>query len=107
MSGKIFKEVLYRFNINTGGEYWVYQDYGTLEILQNGIKFTGKKGSVDIYNIQLVLYGRQGRDFFNKWVKIIYGEGKIAFFADGTYQGWGGIFGGTKKLLKAIQAIEK
>jgi hypothetical protein len=107
MSGKIFQEVWYRFDNNRLIESLAFYDYGTLEILQNGIKFTGKKGNVEVFDIHLISYGKQGFDFANNWVKIIYSDGKTAYFADGTYRGWGGIFGGTKKLLKAIQAIEK
>jgi hypothetical protein len=27
----------------------------------------------------------------------------MAFFADGSLHGWGGIFGGTKRILEAVQ----
>ena len=42
----------------------------------------------------------------NNWVKIEYGDittPSVAFFADGSSYGWGGIFGGTKKILEAVK----
>jgi len=107
LSGNIFPEVWYRFNEKPFNEMWAYYDYGTLEVLQNSIRFTGKKGIVNVFDIHNISYGRQGIDFMNNWVKIIYGEDKVAYFADGTYNGWGGALGGTKRLLKAIQTIQK
>lgn len=84
------------------------KDTGSL-ILENGeIIFKGNKfQQVSIKNIQSISYGKQGRDFVNNWVKIIYsteeGENKVAYFADGRLLGWSGIFGGTKSIMDKIQ----
>ncbi len=47
---------------------------------------------------------------FSKWVLVGYtdsdGEQRFAYFADGSCIGWRGVFGGTRRLLKAIQTTE-
>jgi hypothetical protein len=43
----------------------------------------------------------------NNWVKIDYQKGKTAFFADGSWLGWGGILGGTRKILDAVRHFEQ
>jgi hypothetical protein len=44
-----------------------------------------------------------------KWVKVEYADESHrtiqAFFADGSSLGWGGIFGGTEKMYKALKAL--
>jgi hypothetical protein len=82
-----------------------YRDTGKLAVGENSIEFRGGKGTVVITKIQRVAFGKQGRDFINKWVKIEYGDNpnpSVAYFADGSSLGWGGIFGGTKKILEAV-----
>ena len=59
-------------------------------------------------NLHNVSYGKQGRDFINNWVKVEYGDmnsPSIAFFADRSLRGWGGIFGGTKRILEAVRRL--
>jgi hypothetical protein len=83
-----------------------YRDTGKLMVGENSIEFKGGKETVVITNIQRVTFGKQGRDFVNKWVKIEYGHRttpSVAFFADGSLRGWGGIFGGTKRILEAVK----
>ena len=85
-----------------------FRDSGTLIVNDNSIEFKGKKGNVEIKNIKHISFGKQGRDAVNNWVKVDYGEDPVkltAFFADGSGLGWGGIFGGTKKILSAIESI--
>lgn len=77
------------------------RDTGTLVISQDSIQFRGKKNTVLIENIKRVSYGKG--DLVNSWVKILYGDDGIALLADGNFLGWSGLFGGTKKILKAIQ----
>lgn len=79
------------------------KDSGTLVVEDGLLVFTGKKETVKISEIEKVSYGKQGRDSVNNWVKIEYRGGKEAFFADGSFLGWGGMLGGTKKVLKAAQ----
>lgn len=83
-----------------------FRDTGTLAVSEDSLEFNGKKEKVQITNIGRISYGKQGRDFVNNWVKIEYQDGKTAFFADGSWLGWGGIFGGTKAILNAIQRKE-
>ncbi len=79
------------------------RDVGTLVVSDEALEFRGKKMDVDISSIKNVTYGKQGRDFINNWIKIEYADGKTGYFADGNMLGWAGIFGGTKKMLSAIQ----
>ena len=82
------------------------RDAGTLVVNDESLEFHGKKERVHITGVKRVSYGKQGRDFVNNWVKIEYGDGKTAFFADGSWLGWGGIFGGTKRVLNAVRHLE-
>ena len=85
-----------------------YRDTGQLIVYDNSIEFKGKKETVIIKNVRYVSYGKQGRDFINNWVKVEYGDGPIpsvAYFADGSLRGWGGIFGGTMRILEAVKRL--
>lgn len=84
-----------------------FKDTGKLTVGEHSIAFNGSKGTVVITDIRYVSYGKQGRDFVNNWVKIEYGDvntPSVAFFADGSLFGWGGIFGGTKRILDAVNS---
>jgi len=77
-----------------------YRDIGKLTVSENSIEFHGSKETVVVTDIKRVAFGKQGRDFVNNWVKIEYGESttpSVAFFADGSLLGWGGIFGGNEE----------
>ena len=52
--------------------------------------------------VKRISYGRQGWDFVNRWVRVDYGSGLTAYLVDGSYHGWGVIFGGTKRILMAL-----
>jgi hypothetical protein len=83
-----------------------FQDKGDLIIEEDKLRFYGGKWNITISNIKRVSYGKQGRDFVNNWVKIDYldnGTPKKAFFASGAGLGWGGILGGTQKILNAVE----
>ena len=82
------------------------RDSGTLIVRDDSLEFKGKKETVHITDIQKVSFGKQGRDFINNWVKIEYLDGRKAFFADGSCLGWGGLFGGTRKILDAVRLLE-
>jgi hypothetical protein len=109
MSAKyILENTWYLPSENTWKEmnYMAMRDIGTLSIESHGISFKGAQTNLFIDQFVSVAYGKQGRDFINKWVKIEYrdasGELNQAFFADGNNRGWAGIFGGTKKLYQII-----
>jgi len=85
-----------------------YRDTGQLVLHDKSMEFRGKKETVVITRVQSVSYGRQGRDFVNNWVRVEYGEGmtpSVAYFADGSMLGWGGILGGTKRILEAVRQL--
>jgi len=87
-----------------------YRDVGHLTINESSIEFKSASRSVVISKIRNVSYGRQGRDFMNKWVKVEYEEGGVlatASFADGNMLGWSGIFGGTRRIFEAINRVPK
>jgi hypothetical protein len=81
------------------------RDSGLLVVADDSLEFVGGKGRVRITGIQRISCGKQGRDFVNDWVKVEYQAGKTAFFADGSLLGWGGIFGGTRKILEAVRHL--
>jgi len=83
------------------------RDSGSLVVKDDSLEFKGKKETVQITDVQRISYGKQGRDFVNNWVKIEYQDGKTAFFADGSWLGWGGIVGGTRKILDAVHHLER
>ena len=83
------------------------RDAGTLVVNDDALEFNGKKENAYITDVKRISYGKQGRDFVNNWVKIEYQDGKTAFFADGSLLGWGGIFGGTRKILDAVRHLER
>jgi len=82
-----------------------FRDAGRLIVRDNSLEFQGKKDNVTITNIRRVSCGRQGRDFMNKWVKVEYGDGATAFFADGSMLGWGGILGGTNRIFEVVSKL--
>ena len=104
MAGIVFKKVWYLPAENKWEDknLLAMRDTGTVELTGNSIVFRSKKGQINITGISSVTYGKQGRDFVNNWVKVEYMNGNIAYFADGSLLGWGGMFGGTMKLFKAI-----
>src|SRR5438445_690647 len=104
LPARIFDSVWYLPHENTWRDLNIlaYRDKGKLTVSENSIEFHGSKETVVITEINRVTFGKQGRDFVNNWVKIEYGDNNapsVAFFADGCLRGWGGIFGGTKRIL--------
>ncbi len=82
------------------------RDVGTLVINDQFLEFLGRKEKIVIAGITGLSYCKQGRDRINNWVRVEYGDGKQAFFADGSWLGWGGILGGTRKILGAVRHLE-
>jgi hypothetical protein len=82
------------------------RDAGTLVVSDDSLEFHGRKYKEYITDVKRISYGKQGKDFVNNWVKIEYGDGKTAFFADGGWLGWSGIFGGTKRILDAVRHLD-
>ncbi|MGY4535647.1 hypothetical protein ACVW0P_000041 [Mucilaginibacter sp. UYNi724] len=85
------------------------KDIGTLCFYADGITFEGGETNIKIKTIFEISYGKQGRDFINKWVKIKYynhlDELSEAYFADGNNRGWSGILGGTKKMYNLVKNL--
>jgi hypothetical protein len=82
------------------------RDKGTLVVSDRGAEFTGGRGRVVITDVKRVHFGKQGRDVVNNWVRIDYGDGRMAFFADGSGLGWGGVLGGTRRILEAMLPLQ-
>ena len=87
------------------GKFLAFDDVGCLTVSDKGATFIGANARVEISGVTNVSFGKQGRDFINKWVKVEY-QDKIAFFADGRERGWSGIFGGTREILAAVKNLE-
>lgn len=105
-SGKdVFQNVWYLPDENTWSDFHMmaYKDTGTLFLHADRIEFQGRKEKVILRDIKGIRYGKQGRDFMNSWVQVEYGEASKAFFADGSYWGWGGVLGGTMSILNAVR----
>ncbi len=87
-----------------------FKDTCRLLVTEIAREFQGNKERVVIMDIRRVSIGKRGRDFVNDWVKVEYGSAAspaTAIFADGSCLGWGGAFGGTRRLLAAVQNLAK
>ncbi len=102
-----FSTVWYLPDENRWLDPLAFDDVGSLTVTEDAAIFTGKKAEVRIANVSRISYCKQGRDFINNWVKIEYDNGKLAFFADGSWLGFGGMHGGTKKILDAVRHLEQ
>ncbi|HET6248938.1 MAG TPA: hypothetical protein VFE47_14675 [Tepidisphaeraceae bacterium] len=104
-----FDSIWYLPAENTWADFQIlaYRDIGSLTIDGASISFAGPKGTVQIPQIADVRYGKQGRDFINNWVWVKPVDGDYIFFADGGWRGWRGIFGGTRKLFRAVSAVPR
>lgn len=83
-------------------------DIGDVGCTESGIVFKGRKKTSVIRNITSLAYGKQGRDFYNNWIRITYGGNEsteCVYIADGRFLGWSGVFGGTKKMYKALSEL--
>ncbi len=83
------------------------QDIGVLQVSEGLISYQGKKYNFNINKLVAIEFTQQGADFVNKWVKMVFdsAEGqRSVYIKDGSLLGWGGIFGGTKKLYEVIRA---
>ena len=89
-------------------ELVAFKDSGRLVVRADSLEFHGRAGSVRITNARSVALAKQGRDFINDWVRIEYGDPArpaTAFFADGSWLGWGGILGGTRRIYEAVRHV--
>ena len=87
-----------------------FRDIGQLIVGEDSLEFLGRKEKVVITNVRRISYGKQGRDFVNNWVRIEYSDAShtsTAFFADGGFLGRGGLLGGTRRILAAVQHLAK
>ena len=108
MQQRIFQPVWYRPFQNKweGPDFFVaMRDSGKLVIEHDKLIYSGKMGEIVISDIHRVSYGRQGRDWVNKWVRIAYGDKKVAYFADGGNLGWRGLFGGTREIYRVVSLL--
>ena len=107
MNNSTHRKIWYRQKPKRGLLPWPWEDVGMLIISNDYILFHGKKRSVRIpvEDISGVSIGRQGTDLVNRWVKVKYGDHKLAFFADGGLLGWRGLLGGTTSLFRIIARL--
>jgi TIR domain len=110
METQTFSTVWYisRENVINEMKVLAFDDTGILTITNDFIDYKGGKYKVKIpkLSVKFISMGKQGRDFVNNWVKILYVEQdkvRTAFFADGSGAGWGGMFGGTKAMIRALE----
>ena len=90
------------------GNFLAFRAIGTLTVERDRLEFQTKTEKVIIAAVKRVTFGKQGRDWVNNWVKVEYGNDtaiSTAFFADGSWLGWGGIFGGTRRILTAVERL--
>lgn len=108
MDGSVFPRVWFRYSPNTWADFQLlaWQDQGTLEVRGAELEFRGGRYALVIRDITRLSVVRQGRDFINSWVQVDYvrdGSPAVAYFADGSAAGWGGVLGGTRALYTAIE----
>jgi hypothetical protein len=87
-----------------------FKDSGRLIVKEDALEFQGSKEKVTISGIRRISIGKQGRDFISDWIKVEYGDPaspSMAFFADGSCLGWGGVLGGTRHILAVVQNLVK
>lgn len=87
-----------------------FRDIGRLMIHSGGFGFQGKKNQLAGRALHQVWLSKQGWDFINTWVRVEYGQAPdftIIWLADGTLLGWGGLFGGTRRIAAALQSLIK
>jgi hypothetical protein len=108
MDSITYRSVWYRCKPKRLWTLFAPQGVGTLRVSRSYIYYSGRGQSVliPISDISRISMGKQGTDFINKWVKVEYGRGKIAYFADGRFLGWRGIFGGTRALLDRLTGLQ-
>ena len=85
-----------------------YRGVGKLTIKENSMEFQGRGQTLVLENVRRILYGKQGRDFVNNWVRVEYGDvesSSTALFADGSTRGWSGVLGGTKRIFEAAKHL--
>lgn len=105
MSEEEFKNVWYLAKEITWQDksLFPYKRSATLKLKGDCIEVICNDELIKITNIEHISIGKQGRDFFNNWVKIDYDNGKTAYFADGNSMGWSGVMGGTNRIFTAIK----
>lgn len=111
MAAQVFTPVWYRPDENKWSDMnlLAFQDSGLLIVKDDSLEFEGQKHKVTLTQIKRISIGKQGRDFINNWIKVEYGDPpgtSTAFFADGSWLGWGGAFGGTQRIFSAIRRLQ-
>ena len=81
---------------------------GTLTLSDAGLQFIAKNHQFRVPRgyWRVVGTGTAGSDIVNSWAHFVftdtYGQQGEAWVNDGRFLGWGGIFGGVKKLQRAL-----
>ena len=91
MTPNQFEQVWGLFEENTWEKFKIlaYDDVGILSLLEDSLEYSGMDGIVTIKDIRRVSYGKQGRDFVNKWVRVDYvgRNGPATVFTGATVAG--------------------
>ena len=85
-------------------ELMAFKDSWRLVVRADSLEFYGRSGQVRVANARSVALVKPGRDFIHAWVRGEYGDPATpatAFFADGSWLGWGGITGGARRIYVA------
>ena len=107
-----FENVWYRPDESSWSNFELvaFKDSGRLVVRADSLEFYGRSGRLVISGARGITLTKQGRDFINDWVRIEYDGGATtatAFFADGSWLGWGGILGGTRRIYEAVRHIAR
>lgn len=80
------------------------RERGRLVVEADGLRFEGPKTQLTLRGIEAVEFGVYGT-MTNPSVHVRYRDGdepRSAWFTDGAWAGYGGMFGGTRRLAEAL-----
>jgi hypothetical protein len=116
MSGT-FEPVWFREAPLDRRDSWIRHDSGELAVLDDCVVFTSRRTRVRMEAIKRVTQGRDRPDWtparswaeqrvlLDEWIRVDYGDGRIALLHDGRYRGWRGFFGGNRRIVKSMQHL--
>lgn len=88
-------------------ELLAWQERGPLDLDGDQLRVGDDTLVIPLASISRVSLTKQGRDPINDWVKLEWTDhdhGAVTYLADGSWAGWGGVLGGTRRLYIAIES---